>query len=149
MIFEQGIEINASATVVEQCFTDLDLMKQWLNPALTCEPIGEWSTEIGGRSRFLINLPLLKPSLKSTVVERAPGLVVWQFTGFFRGQDRWECQPLATGTYLLNCFEFTIPNPLVAWGFQLVAAQWTSQDMQAQLRRLKRVAEREHLRRGS
>ena len=45
------------------------------------------------------------------------------------------------GTLLINCFEFEIPNPLVSWGFQLFAAQWTSRDMQAQLRRLKRVAE--------
>jgi hypothetical protein len=42
---------------------------------------------------------------------------------------------------LINYFEFEIPNPLVSWGFQLFAAQWTSQDMQAQLRRFKRVAE--------
>ena len=65
----------------------------------------------------------------------------WEFTGFFKGRDRWECQPIETGTLLINCFEFTIPNPLVNWGFQLFAARWTGADMQAQLRRLKQVAE--------
>ncbi len=144
MIFEQSIEINASAITVERCFTDLDLMHQWLNPALRCEPIGQWSTAIGARSRFVINIPLLQPTLKSVVVGRSPGLVIWEFSGFFTGRDRWECQPLAQGTYLLNRFEFTIPNPIVGWGFQMFAAKLTSADMRSQLRRLKQVAEREY-----
>ncbi len=141
MIFEQRIEIQASATIVEQCFTDLELMQRWLNPVLRCEPIAEWTTEIGSKSRFVIQIPLLKPTLRNVVIQREPGLVVWEFTGFFKGRDRWECQPIETGTLLINCFEFTIPNPLVNWGFQLFAARWTGADMQAQLRRLKQVAE--------
>ncbi len=149
MIFEQRIEIQASATVVEQCFTDLELMARWLNPALRCEPVGEWSTAIGAQSRFILNVPLLQPTLRNRVVEREPGLVVWQFRGFFCGQDRWECLPTATGTLLINCFEFTIPNPLVSWGFQLFAAELTSRDMKAQLRRLKQTAETLYLRQGA
>ncbi|MEB3191526.1 MAG: SRPBCC family protein [Snowella sp.] len=141
MIFEQRIEIQASATIVEQCFTDLALMHRWLNPVLRCEPIAEWTTEIGSKSRFVIQIPLLKPTLHNVVIQREPGLVVWEFTGFFKGRDRWECQPTEAGTLLINCFEFTIPNPLVNWGFQLFAAKWTGADMQAQLRRLKQVAE--------
>jgi hypothetical protein len=141
MIFEQRIEIQASATIVEQCFTDLELMHRWLNPVLRCEPIAEWTTEIGSKSRFVIQIPVLKPTLRSVVIQREPGLVVWEFTGFFKGRDRWECQPTEAGTLLINCFEFTIPNPLVNWGFQLFAARWTGADMQAQLRRLKQVAE--------
>jgi hypothetical protein len=141
MIFEQRIEIQASATIVEQCFTDLELMQRWLNPVLRCEPIAEWATEIGSKSRFVLQIPLLKPTLRNVVIQREPGLVVWEFTGFFKGRDRWECQPLEAGTLLINCFEFTIPNPLVNWGFQLLAARWTGADMQAQLRRLKQVAE--------
>jgi hypothetical protein len=148
VIFEQSIEINASATTVERCFTDLTLMHQWLNPALRCEPIGDWSTAIGGRSRFVINIPFLQPTLKSVVVGRSPGLVIWEFSGFFEGRDRWECQPIPQGTYLLNRFEFTIPNPIVSWGFQMFAAKLTSADMRSQLRRLKQVAEREYLNSG-
>lgn len=140
-VFEQSIQINASATAVEQCLTDLTLMHRWLNPALRCEPIGEWSTEIGSQSRFLIQVPLVRPTLRSTVVEREPGLIVWEFRGFFRGRDRWECQPSEKGTSLLNRFEFSIPNAIVQYGFQRFAFDWTKQDMQAQLRRLKRVAE--------
>jgi len=68
-------------------------------------------------------------------------LVVWGFKGFFQGSDRWECQPIANGTLLLNRFEFQIPNPLVSWGFNTFAATWTKADMEAQLRRLKRIAE--------
>lgn len=139
--FEQSIEIKASAVVVERCFTDLELMHRWLNPILACEPIGKWSTQIGSLSRFVINTPVWKPTLRSVVVEREPGLIVWQFEGFFQGRDRWECQPTDNGTYLLNRFEFEIPNPVVSWGFNVFAAKWTKQDMQAQLRRLKRVAE--------
>jgi hypothetical protein len=140
--FEQSIQINATASVVERCITDLTLMHRWLNPALCCEPVGEvWSTDVGSQSRFIIQVPLLQPSLYSVVVEREPGLVVWEFQGFFQGRDRWECQPTPQGTLLVNRFEFNIPNPLVSWGFNNFAASWTQKDMQAQLSRLKQVAE--------
>lgn len=139
--FEQSILIKASAANVERCITSQDLMHQWLNPALRCEPIGTWSSELGSRSRFIIRLPLWQPALVSTVVERRPGLVVWEFSGFFQGRDRWECIPVADGTQLLNCFEFAVPNPLVQAGFNWFAAGWTKRDMVAQLHRLKQVAE--------
>ena len=140
-VFEQSIAIKASSTVVESCLSNLELMHRWLNPALRCEPIGNWSTELNSLSRFVIKIPLIEPSLRSVVVEREPGLIVWQFEGFFKGRDRWECQPSSKGTILLNRFEFIIPNPLINWGFNTLAANWTKKDMQAQLRRLKRVAE--------
>lgn len=140
-VFEQAIQIQASSTVVERCITDRDLMHRWLNPALRCESVGEWSTALGSRSRFVVQIPVVQPTLKNVVVAREPGLVVWQFEGFFRGRDRWECQPNAGGTYLLNRFEFEIPNPVINWGFNWFAKNWTKADMQAQLRRLKRVAE--------
>jgi Polyketide cyclase / dehydrase and lipid transport len=139
--FEQSIQINASSTAVERCITEQTLMHRWLNPALRCEPVGEWSTDVGSRSRFIIQIPLLQPTLNSLVVEREPGLVVWEFQGFFQGRDRWECQPNDQGTHLLNRFEFDVPNPIVSWGFNTFAASWTQNDMKAQLRRLKRVAE--------
>lgn len=140
-IFEHSIQVNASAIVVERCITDQSLMHRWLNPALRCEPIGNWSTNLGSRSRFVIQVPILQPTLKSVVVEREPGLVVWEFQGFFKGRDRWECNPELQGTRLVNRFEFEIPNPIVRFGFDRFAAKWTQNDMQAQLRRLKRVAE--------
>jgi uncharacterized protein YndB with AHSA1/START domain len=140
-VFEHSIQIDASATIVERCLTDRDLMHQWLNPALRCEPIDAWSTELGGRSRFVIQVPVVQPALNSVVVQREPGLIVWEFNGFFKGRDRWECNPERQGTRLLNRFEFAIPNPLIRFGFNTFAATWTRDDMQAQLRRLKRVAE--------
>jgi hypothetical protein len=140
--FEQFVLIRASLLTVERCFTDLTLMHQWLNPALRCEPVGEWSTAIGAKSRFVIQIPGIRPMLQSTVVERAPGLVVWAFDGFFTGRDRWECQPIdPQTTRLLNRFQFEIPNPLVRFGFNTFAAAWTRRDMQSQLQRLKQVAE--------
>ena len=142
-VFEQSVFIKASATTVERCICDRTLMHQWLNPALRCEPVGgTWSTELHSQTRFIIQVPLLQPSLLSTAVERRPGLIVWGFTGFFTGCDRWECIPQAAGTQLLNRFEFEIPNPLVAFGFEKFAARWTKQDMEAQLGRLKQIAER-------
>ncbi|MEM1369154.1 MAG: SRPBCC family protein [Cyanobacteria bacterium P01_H01_bin.15] len=140
-VIENSIEINASAIAVETCFTDLELMHRWLNPALRCEPVGSWSTELGSRSRFFVQLPLLSLSLRNTVIEREPGLIVWEFSGFFNGCDRWECNPMHNGTQLINRFEYSIPNPLIRWGFEKVARSWTQADMSAQLRRLKRVAE--------
>ena len=140
-VFEQSIDINATSAVVEQCITDRVLMHRWLNPALSCEPVGDWSTEVGRKSKFIIQIPVVKPTLISTVVEREPGLIVWGFEGYFRGCDRWECQPTDNGTHLVNRFEFEIPNPIVTWGFKTFAEKFTKQDMEAQLRRLKRVAE--------
>ncbi|MEM7712804.1 MAG: SRPBCC family protein [Cyanobacteria bacterium P01_A01_bin.68] len=144
-IFEQSIEILATATVVENCVTDIAIMHRWLNPALKCQPIGEWDTKVGSKSKFIIQVPLIQPTLISTVVERQPGLVVWQFQGFFEGRDRWECQPNEKGTLLINRFEFKIPNPIVKWGFENFAEKWTKKDMRSQLRRLKQVAERMQL----
>lgn len=144
-VFEQSIQVDASATAVEKCITDSVLMHRWLNPALRCEPIGDWSTELGAKSRFVIQIPLLQPALNSVVVERKPGLIVWEFSGFFRGRDRWECLPTEKGTSLVNRFEFQIPNAIVRYGFNTFAFNWTKQDMQSQLRRLKRVAEQEYL----
>lgn len=142
-IFEQSIQIRANSTKVERCIIDPVLMHQWLNPALRCEPLGDtWNTELGGQSRFIIRIPWLEPALLSTVVEREPGLIVWAFDGFFTGRDRWECQPTGAGTLLLNRFEFSIPNPVVAFGFERFAAAWTKRDMEAQLKRLRGIAER-------
>lgn len=116
-------------------------MHRWLNPALRCEPVGSWSSDVGSQSRFVVQIPLLQPTLNSTVTERRPGLVVWSFEGFFTGRDRWECRPEGNGTRLLNRFEFKIPNDLVRFGFETFAANWTRRDMQAQLLRLKQVAQ--------
>jgi Polyketide cyclase / dehydrase and lipid transport len=144
MIFEQSIQIKASATAVDKCITDLELMKRWLNPLLKCEPLGEWRTSVGSKSKFTIQMPVLKPTLINVVLVREPGLIIWGFDGFFRGRDRWECQPNDRGTRLINQFEFNIPNGLIAWGFDLFAAKLTKVDMEAQLRRVKRVAEELH-----
>lgn len=147
-VFEQSIFINSPSTTVESCLTERDLMHRWLNPLLRCEPVGDWDTSVGSRSCFIIKVPFLQPSLDSVVVEREPGLIVWGFEGFFSGRDRWECQPQPEGTLLLNRFEFEIPNPLIEFGFNTFAASLTKADMEAQLRRLKQVAERQNLRRS-
>jgi Polyketide cyclase / dehydrase and lipid transport len=140
-VFEQSIQIKASAVAVDRCVTDLALMQRWLNPLLKCEPIGSWDTSVGSQSKFTIQIPVIKPTLKNVVIVREPGLIVWGFDGFFTGRDRWECQPNERGTMLINRFEFNIPNRLVAWGFDRFAATWTKADMADQLRRLKLVAE--------
>lgn len=139
--FEHSVEINASPLTVDRCISDRTLMHKWLNPALRCEPVGEWSTDIGSKSRFIILIPLLKPTLEAVVLERKPGLIVWGFEGFFQGSDRWECQEIATGTRLVNCFTFEVPNPVIRAGFNIFAAYLTKADMRSQLQRLKRVAE--------
>ncbi|GAB4290339.1 MAG: SRPBCC family protein [Oscillatoriaceae cyanobacterium] len=148
-VFEQSIQIRASATVVERCIIEEKLMHRWLNPALRCEAVEDWNTDLGSQFRFKILIPIFQPQLDTVVVEREPGLIVWGFDGFFQGRDRWECQPQGQDTLLLNRFEFHIPNPIVAFGFHRFAASWTRQDMQAQLRRLKRVAEETYLGLGS
>ena len=139
--FEHTITINASIEQVDRTITERDLMHQWLNPMLRCEPIGDWSSEVGSKTRFIIQIPVLKPTLMSTVIERRLGSVVWEFDGFFEGRDRWECFSEGNSTRLVNRFEFQIPNPLIAFGFKTFAAGLTKKDMKAQLVRLKQVAE--------
>ncbi|WP_373538675.1 SRPBCC family protein [Chamaesiphon sp.] len=143
-VFEQSIQIKASATAVDRCITELELMQRWLNPILKCEPKGVWQTSVGSKSKFVIQIPVIKPTLNNVVIVREPGLIIWGFDGFFKGSDRWECQPNQRGTRLLNQFEFQIPNRQIAWGFNLFAAKWTKADMAAQLRRIKIVAEELH-----
>ena len=60
-IYEQSVSIAAIATQVERCFTDQQLMHQWLNPALACEPVGEWSTAEGSEFDFKLKVPILSP----------------------------------------------------------------------------------------
>ena len=139
--FEQSISIQAPIERVDRCIVTRDLMNRWLNPMLKCVAVGDWSVEVGDRFQFALRLPLWEPTLDCVVAERQVGLVVWEFDGFFRGRDRWECQPQPQGTLLCNCFSFEIPNPLVAIGFELGAAQLTKRDMRAQLERLKAIAE--------
>jgi len=140
-VYTQAIEIAAGVAQVERCLIDPALMRRWLNPLLGCEALGSPTGQLGSRYRFFLRLPLVSPSLDCVIVERAEGLVQWQFEGFFQGTDRWECHPQASGTLLVNRFEFCIPNPWVTAGFHLVAAELTRHDMRAQLRRLKAVAE--------
>lgn len=139
-VFEQSIQIPAPPERVDRCVTEPDLMRQWLNPMLKCESIGSWSVAEGSRFRFIVQIPWLKPTLDCVVTERRQGLVVWSFTGFFTGSDRWECRSEGKGTLLVNRFTFQIPNPLISLGFNLTAAALTRQDMQKQLQRLRKVA---------
>ncbi|MEO1133656.1 MAG: SRPBCC family protein [Cyanobacteria bacterium J06639_1] len=141
-IYENSIEIAASVESCDRCLTEPELMHRWLNPMLRCEAVGEWSVEVGDRFRFVVTVPVVDLSLDCAVRERAPGLVVWEFAGFFVGSDRWDCQFQADNqTRLLNRFEFEIPNLFVRVGFDLVAARLTQQDMRSQLQRFKQVAE--------
>ena len=142
-VLQQSVWIEADIATVDRCITDRDLMHRWLNPLLRCDPVGEWSTAVESESRFLIQIPLLQPTLKSVVVERGSGLVVWEFDGFFQGRDRWECALENGGTRLVNTFTFEIPNPFVKFGFNTFAAGLTQADMRSQLQRLKQVAEAE------
>ena len=50
--FLQCITIAASPGVVEHCITNLAIMHRWLNPALRCEPVEDWSTEPGAQSQI-------------------------------------------------------------------------------------------------
>ena len=139
--FTQSIDIAATPEQVEQTFTELDLMQRWLNPMLVCTPVGPWSTDVGSRSQFVVKVPIATLVLENRVIDRAPGLVVWEFDGFFRGIDRWESHKINTGTRLTNSFSFDIPNPLIRFGFNTFAKRLTARDMTDQLQRLKTVAE--------
>ncbi|MEL7511875.1 MAG: SRPBCC family protein, partial [Cyanobacteria bacterium J06554_3] len=62
-VYQQSTFIRTASTTVERCFTDQALMHRWLNPALSCEPVGEWRTTLGSEFDFRLKVPLLAPSL--------------------------------------------------------------------------------------
>ena len=142
-IIENDILIEASPAAVERCFTDLERMRRWLHPLLRIEPVpreGPWRTDLGAESRFTLAIPGLEPSLVSRVVRRDPQRIHWAFDGFFVGEDHWHWAPESGGCRLHNRFEFTIPNRVVAWGYERFGAPLTGRDMAAQLERIRDLA---------
>ncbi len=77
-VVEQAIAIRASASAVERCLTDRELMHRWLNPALRCDPVGEWGTELGDRSRFVLQVPGLEPAPRASAARRCPTSTTWR-----------------------------------------------------------------------
>lgn len=159
-VYTQSVVIETDLAQVDRCLTDPDLMRRWLNPLLRCEAIGSWSDQVGGRFRFTVGIPLWQPSLdcviRSRGIEPDTRWIEWGFEGFFVGSDLWRMVPFQTqdssnqnkanhqpkpAIELVNRFRFGIPNPVVNWGFQMAAAGLTQRDMQAQLQRIKQVAE--------
>ncbi len=140
-IWEQSIQINASAVVVDRCITELDLQRRWRSSP--SEPIGNWSVTVGSYSRLAIKLPWGQFDLSRIVVIREPGLVVWGFDGLLKGKDRWECRPGEQGTQVFNRWELQTNN-LMGWGWQHFYHQQIADEMVAQLMRLKYVAEELH-----
>jgi Polyketide cyclase / dehydrase and lipid transport len=145
---KKSIQINASATVVDRCLTELLLLRRWRNGLVTCEPLGAWSPEVGSRSHLRLENSLWPLSLRNIVVRREPGLIVWEFRGWLRGLDRWECQPWAGGTRLLNCWEWQATNGWIDWWWKSFGAKSIEEDIDAQLMRIKYVAEELYYRSG-
>lgn len=162
-VYTQSVVIEADLAQVDRCLTDPDLMGRWLNPLLRCEAIGSWSDQVGSRFRFRVGIPLWQPSLDCVICSRGiepdTRWIEWGFEGFFVGSDLWRMMPFQAQDNqdstnqnrihhqskpvieLVNRFQFGIPHPVVNWGFQVAAAGLTQRDMQAQLQRLKQVAE--------
>jgi hypothetical protein len=145
---EKSIQINASATIVDHCLTELPLMQRWRNGLVTCEPVGEWSTNVGSRSFLRLDNSFWPLSLRNIVVLREPGLVAWEFRGWLRGLDRWECQPSAGGTCLLNSWKWQATNGWIDWWWKSFGAQAIEEDIESQLMRIKYVAEELYYRSG-
>jgi Polyketide cyclase / dehydrase and lipid transport len=140
-VWEQSIQINASAVVTDRCITELDLQQRWRSGS--CESVDKWSVAVGSYSRLIVKMPWFQFSLNRIVVVREPGLIVWNFDGFLTGQDRWECRPRAIGTLVVNRWELQT-SKAIGWGWQRFNRKWTTDEMAAQLMRLKYVAEELH-----
>ena len=140
-VWEQSIQINASAVVIDRCITELDLQQRWRGGR--CEAVGEWNVAVGSYSRLTMKWPWFQFRLNRVVVVREPGLVVWSFDGLLTGRDRWECRPRAVGTLVVNRWELQTSNA-IGWGWQRFNSQWITDEMAAQLMRLKYVSEDLH-----
>jgi Polyketide cyclase / dehydrase and lipid transport len=143
-LWENAIQINASATLVERCLTELALIQRWRNGLVIMMPIDDWSTVEGSRSRLLLQSSLLPVTLRNRVVHREPGLIVWEFTGWLRGKDCWECLPTDQGTKLVNRWGWQVNNPWLNWWWRYVGSRALKDDIEAQLMRIKYVAEELH-----
>jgi hypothetical protein len=139
--WERSIQINASALIVDRCLTELDLIQRWRNSLVLTLPIGDWSVAEGSRSRLFLQFSLLPITLRNVVVRREPGLIVWKFTGWLQGYDRWECQPTDRGTRLVNCWEGQMGNRWLDWWWKYFGERAWADDREAQLMRIKYVAE--------
>jgi hypothetical protein len=139
--YERSIQIEATATAVERCFTELDLVSQWLTPMFRCEAIGNWEAAVGNRCHLTIVSRFLRLGTIARVIVREPGSIVWQFEGALRGIDRWECEPNSEGTRLIHSREMTFSNPIFAWLFDRLFLSSTEHQNKVQISRLKAVAE--------
>jgi hypothetical protein len=146
--WEKSIQIKASATVVDRCLTELALIQRWRSGLVTCAARGEWSTSLGSPSRLRLENSLWPLTLGQIVVQREPGLIVWEFSGGLRGTDGWECQPATNGTRLVNCWEWRAANGWINWWWRSFGAQAIADDIDAQLMRIKYVAEELYYRSG-
>jgi Polyketide cyclase / dehydrase and lipid transport len=145
---QKSIYIKASATVVDRCLTELELIHRWRNGLVTCEALGEWLLSPGSRSRLRLENSLWPIVLRNNLVRREPGLVRWEFQGLLRGFDQWECQPAAAGTQLVNRWQWQAANGWLDWWWRNFGARAIEDDIEAQLMRIKYVAEEIYYRSG-
>ena len=140
-VFENSIEIRASATVVERCITETKSIKIWLGPLLSYEVVEVWGIPAESRAYLTINLPLFRPKLTTNVIWREPGLIIRECAGLLSGWDLWECLPTPEGTLLVNRLKIEISNPLIHWSFLNLAATAIKNGMKKRIKRLKKIAE--------
>jgi hypothetical protein len=137
--WERSILIRASATVVDRCLTEWPLIRRWRNGLVTWEA-GDDPLVVGSRGRWHINHSLWPLRLGASLVQREPGLVVWQLSGGLQGLDRWECRPQEAGTQLYHCWDWHTSGGVYRW-WPVVGRLALEDDSEAQLMRIKYVAE--------
>lgn len=136
--WEQTIQIQASAVLVDRCLSELPLIHRWLGAAW--EPIGTWDLAVGSGSRQLVSVGGWQIKLSRIVLIREPGLVVWGLSGFLTGREYWECQPNEHGTLLIHRWELQFSS-VSGWGWSTWLGQRIQEARSEHLQQLKFLAE--------
>lgn len=139
---EEFVVVGAPMERVEAVMSERALLERWMSPAVRFEPVGAWSFAAG--TRWRLTLTGLGRLLEASYVvhERAPGLILWAFEGFWEGFDAWHWRPHGTGrTLIQNRIEYELRLPALDLIWPATVGPLMGWDARVQMERLKSVCE--------
>jgi hypothetical protein len=141
-LMEEFVVVAAPMRRVESVMTERTLMLQWMSGAVRFTPEHTWSFAEGARWRLtLAGLGRLLEA-RYTVYERRPGLILWEFTGFWEGFDAWHWRPAEDGrTLIQNRIEYRLRLPIMDIVWPATVGPLMGWDARVQMQRLKQVCE--------
>lgn len=141
-VLEEFVVVSAPLERVEAVMTERVLMQRWMSGAVQFTPLDGWRFEQGAPWR--LTLAGLGRSLEATylVHERRPGLILWQFDGFWEGFDAWHWMAHGVGqTLIQNRIEYRLRVPVLELVWPATVGPLMGWDAKVQMQRLRQVCE--------